>query len=156
MHELFGVVLNTRPDINLVYRLDAEGIMLYHYPVGPGSTLGTDFSFRDYYQAALISTQPLVSKGRISPTTEQAVATAVMPIWSVEGQFLGLVGTNIKLESLSSTLSEIVSEHQTEEGLQIAILDSSAQIIAYPDSKLLLRPAHDLLPDIYERVLAGE
>ena len=104
----------------------------------------------------LLSTQPLVSKGRISPTTEQAVATAVMPIWSADGQFLGLVGTNIKLESLSSTLSEIVSEHQTEEGLQIAILDSSAQIIAYPDSKLLLRPAHDLLPDIYERVLAGE
>jgi PAS domain S-box-containing protein len=156
MHELFSVVLNTRPDVNLVYRLDSDGIMLYHYPVGPGSTLGTDFSFRDYYQKALNSTQPLVSKGRISPTTEQAVATAVMPIWSIDGQFLGLVGTNIKLESLSSTLSEIVSEHQTEEGLQIAILDSSAQIIAYPDSKLLLHPANELLPGIYERVLAGE
>ncbi len=156
MDELFGVVLNTRPDVNLVYRLDSEGIMLYHYPVGPGSTLGTDFSFRDYYQSALTSTQPLVSKGRISPTTEQAVATAVMPIWSADGHFLGLVGTNIKLESLSNTLSEIVSEHQAEEGLQLAILDSSAQIIAYPDPDLLLHPASDLIPDIYERVLAGE
>ena len=156
MHKLFGVVLNTRPDINLVYRLDADGIMLYHYPIGPGSTLGVDFSFRDYYQKALNSNQALVSRGRISPTTEQAVATAVMPIWSPDGQFLGLVGTNIKLESLSNTLSEIVSEHQTEEGLQIAILDSSAQIIAYPNPKLLLYPANDLLPDIYKRVLAGE
>lgn len=156
MEELFAVILNTRPDVNLVYRLDARGIMLYHYPVGPGSTVGTDFSFRDYYQSALGSNRPLVSKGRISPTTEQAVATAVMPMRSAEGTFLGLVGTNIRLESLSDTLSAILSEHQAEEGLQLAILDSSAQIIAYPDPGLLLRPAGDLIPGIYQRVLAGE
>ena len=156
MDALFSVFLNTRPDVNLVYRLDENGIMLYHYPVGPGSTLGTDFSFRDYFQSALKSEKPLVSKGRISPTTEQAVATAVMPIWSEDGRFLGLVGTNIKLESLSNTLSEIVSEHQAAEGLQLAILDSSAQIIAYPDPELLLHPAGDLIPSIYKRVLAGQ
>ena len=155
MENLFSVVLNTRPDINLVYRLDANGIMLFHYPIGPGSTVGTDFSFRDYFQSALTSTTPLVSKGRISPTTEQAVATAVMPIRSADGSFLGLVGTNIRLESLSKTLSAIVSEHQTAEGLQLAILDSSAQIIAYPDSESLLHPAGELLPNIYERVLNG-
>jgi PAS domain S-box-containing protein len=156
MEELFTVILDTRPDVNLVYRLDANGIMLYHYPVGPGSTVGTDFSFRDYYQSALETNKPLVSKGRISPTTEQAVATAVMPIWSADGRFLGLVGTNIRLESLSNTLSAIVSEHQAEEGLQLAILDSGAQIIAYPDPGLLLHPASDLIPEIYVRVLAGE
>lgn len=156
MQLLFDVVLNTRPDVNLVYRLDANGIMLYHSPAEPSSTVGVDFSFRDYFQSALNSSKPLVSKGRISPTTEQAVATAVMPIRSEDGQFLGLVGTNIRLESLSHTLSEIVSEHQTEEGLQLVILDSSAQIIAYPDPNLLLHPASDLLPQIYERVLTGE
>jgi PAS domain S-box-containing protein len=156
MDELFAIVLNARPNVNLVYRLDADGIMLYHYPVGPGSTVGVDFSFRDYYQGALKSNEPLVSKGRISPTTEQAVATAVMPMWSADGRFLGLVGTNITLESLSNTLSAIISEHQAEEGLQLAILDSSAQIIAYPDPALLLHPASDVIPDIYERVLVGE
>ena len=155
MRNLFSVVLNTRPDINLVYRLDPNGIMLYHYPEAPGSTVGTDFSFRDYFQSALQSTRPLVSRGRISPTTEQAVATAVMPLWSDDGRFLGLIGTNIKLVSLSNTLTEIVSEHQAAEGLQLVILDSSAQIIAYPDSELLLHPASDLIPDIYQQVLAG-
>jgi len=156
MEELFSVVLSTRPDINLVYRLDENGIMLFHYPTAPGSTVGTDFSFRDYYHNALGTNRPLISQGRISPTTEQAVATAVMPIHSEDGKFIGLVGMNIRLESLSNTLSEIVSEHQAEEGLQLAILDSSAQIIAYPDSKLLLHPASDLLPEIYRRVLAGD
>jgi len=57
---------------------------------------------------------------------------------------------------LSNTLTEIVSDHQTEEGLQVAILDSSAQIIAYPDSELLLHPASNLLPEIYEHALVGE
>ena len=123
MENSFSLLLNTHPDVNLVYRLDADGIMLYHYPVGPSSTVGTDFSFRDYYQQALKTTQPLVSKGRISPTTEQAVATAVMPIWSSDGRFLGLIGTNIRLESLSNTLSAIVSEHQAEGGLQLVMLD---------------------------------
>lgn len=30
MRKLFGVVFDTSPDVNLVYRLDENGIMLYH------------------------------------------------------------------------------------------------------------------------------
>ena len=156
MEDLFGVVYYTRPDVNLVYRLDADGIMLYHYPPGPSTTVGVDFSFRDYFQRAQKTEFPIVSKGRISPTTNQAVATAVMPIWSTGGEFLGLVGTNITLESLSATLVEIVSEHQTEKGFQIFILDASGQIIASPDPELLLHPASDVLPDIYSHLPEDE
>lgn len=149
MEPLFQVILRTRPDVNLVYRLDAKGTMLFHYPRGPGSTIGEDFSFRDYFQRALHTTKPLVSQGRISPTTNQAVATAVMPLWSSDGEFLGLVGANIKLESLSQTLVAILSEHQSEQGFQVVILDSAGQIIAYPDASLLLHKYGDLLPTEY-------
>lgn len=149
MENLFKITLDTRPDANLVYRLDQDGIMVYHYPSGPSSTVGDDFSFRDYFQRALHTHEPLISEGRISPTTNQAVATAVMPIWSKGGEFLGVVGINIKLENLSETLSAIISEHQSEEGLQIVILDSSFKVIAYPEPSLLLRPATDLLPEVY-------
>lgn len=146
MDPLFQAILSTHPNINLVYRLDANGIMLYHYPIGPGSTVGTDFSFRDYFVRALLSTEPLVSQGRISPTTNQAVATAVMPLRTEDGTFLGLVGANVKLESLSETLTAIFAEHPSEAGFQVVILDSAGQIIAYPDPSLLLHPASDLLP----------
>lgn len=157
MEPLFKAILSTHPDVNLVYRLDANGIMLYHYPVGPGSTVGTDFSFRDYYLRALSSNAPLISLGRISPTTEQAVATAVMPLRSENGTFLGVAGANIKLESLSQTLTAITAEHPSEAGFQIVILDSAGQIIAYPDSSLLLHPASDLLPaDLLKRTTARE
>jgi len=156
MEEVFSVIINTSPDINLIYRLDATGIMAYHYPTGPTSTVGDDFSFRDYFQKALLSDKPLVSEGRISPTTNQAVATAVMPIWSSGGKFLGLVGANIRLESLSHTLIAVISEHQTEEGLQVIILDSANQIIAYPDARFLLQPAHNTIPDSYLVNFTGE
>jgi hypothetical protein len=149
MEEIFSLVFNTSPNVNLVYRLNTNGIMLYHFPTGPTSTVGDDFSFRGYYQRALQTDQPLVSEGRISPTTNQAVATAVMPLWSPPGTFLGLVGVNIRLESLSETLTTVISKHQAEEGLQIIILDSADQVIAYPDSQFLLRPASDLIPESY-------
>ncbi len=156
MAELFDAILATHPNVNLVYRLGADGIMLYHYPEGPTSTVGTDFSFRDYFQRALVTRAPLVSQGRISPTTNQAVATAVQPLWSPAGEFLGLVGANIKLESLSETLSTIVSEHRSEAGFQVVILDSAGKIIAFPNSALLLHPAEDLLPKDYLSGFTGE
>jgi PAS domain S-box-containing protein len=149
MEEIFRVITNTSPGINLVYRLDERGVMAFHYPVGPTSTVGEDFSFRDYYKQALLTDQPLVSEGRISPTTDQAVATAVMPLRSPDGKFLGLVGANIRLESLSQTLTAVISQHQSEDGLQVVILDSADQIIAYPDPQLLLRPAREILPVSY-------
>jgi PAS domain S-box-containing protein len=156
MGRVFSVIMNTSPDINLVYRLDANGIMLYHYPIGPGSTVGDDFSFRDYFQHALHTDQPLVSQGRISPTTNQAVATAVMPMRSPDGSFLGLVGANIRLESLSETLTAVISQYQAGEGLQVIILDSADQVIAYPDSQLLLHPASDIIPESYLVSFTGE
>lgn len=156
MEEIFNLILATSPEVNLVYRLDENGIMLYHAPVGPGSTVGVDFSFRDYFQAALLTDQPLVSLGRISPTTNQAVATAVKPLWSDDGTFLGLIGANIRLESLSKTLTAVLSEHQTEEGLQVVILDAANQIIAHPDPQYLLRPAQDIIPESYLAGFNGE
>lgn len=41
--EVFRIALAARPDVNLVYRLNADGIMYYHYPAGPDSTVGDRF-----------------------------------------------------------------------------------------------------------------
>src|SRR4030067_2364856 len=49
MEILFSMLMSARPDVNLVYRLDLQGMMVFHVPVGPGSTVGQDFSFREYY-----------------------------------------------------------------------------------------------------------
>jgi signal transduction histidine kinase len=156
MQELFQFLLGVRPDINLIYRLSSDGHMLYHYPTGPGSTVGWDFSFRDYYKLALDTHQALMSKGRISPTTQQPVATAVMPLWADNGDFLGLVATNIKLQSLSHTLASIVAEHHSEDTFEIVIIDSAGQIIAHPSPPQLLSEEAKKPEHLTRAVLTGQ
>jgi hypothetical protein len=141
MEPLFHTLMSARNDVNLVYRLDRQGMMIYHYPVGPGSTVSVDFSFRDYFQNALHSQRPFVSEGRISPTTAQPVATAVMPLWDGENRFDGLVATNLKLEALSLALQGIVEEYGPSQRFQMVIIDASGQIVASPTPTLLLAGA---------------
>lgn len=155
MLRLFSTVMRVRSDINLVYRLDADGTMLFHYPLGPESTVGVDFSFRDYFQRALTGFSPLMSQGRISPTTAQPVATAVMPIRR-NGIFLGVVGTNLRLQTLSDSLRNIVRKFATDEALQVLIVDASGQIIAHSDPALLVMAGTQQTPQAVAAVLNGE
>ena len=155
MKNLFNTVMNVRPDIDLIYRLNAQGFMIFHYPFGPGSTLGSDFSFRDYFQRAALTTRSIVSKGRISPITNQPVATTVMPLWGIRGNFLGVIATNIKLESLSQTLAKIANEYSPEENFQVMSIDSTGQIIAHPIPDQLLKIMPESQSNVIEAVLLG-
>jgi PAS domain S-box-containing protein len=155
MRSLFGEFYTIRLDVNLVYRLDAEGTMVFHFPEGPSTTRGQDFSFRDYYKEALTTTDPIISLGRISPTTEQAVATAVIPLWE-NGEFLGLVGTNMRLSSFSETLSSIAKEYRPDQQFEVLILDAGGKVIAHPKAEKLLLDVNDLFSEISEEVHNGE
>lgn len=176
MQDIFRGIMLGRSDINLIYRLGPEGVMLYHYPHGPSSTVGVDFSFRRYFQRALQSSGPVFSAGRISPTTGKPVATAVMPLHDDARHFLGVVATNLALDKLSDTLAVIVGDQVQE--LIVSIVDSRGQVIAYPGlldteltptTLLTVRRGEDvglpntLLPDwgewqdgVVDAVLAGE
>lgn len=69
MAELFADVTRARSDVSLISRLGPGGVMLYHYPTSPGSMLGLKSDFRDYFQGALCTNRPVVSKGFVSPPT---------------------------------------------------------------------------------------
>lgn len=155
MNALFGNLAHGRSDINLIYRLDSDGIMRFHYPVEPGSTVGVDFSFREYFQDALRANQAVISKGRISPTTNQAVATTVMPIRKDPEGFLGVVATNIRLTTLSETLTSIAAEHRAEDDFVILIIDSAGQVIASPEPEGLLALYAEEAPEIVAAVQSG-
>ncbi|HEB65087.1 MAG TPA: GAF domain-containing protein [Chloroflexi bacterium] len=155
MEPLFQAVLTTRPDLNLIYRLASDGLMLYHYPPEPRTTVGINFSFRAYYQQARRTNVPFISEGRISPTTQQPVATAVMPIYDQEGIFTGLVATNIKLQSLSHALANIARHYPPEQDFQVMIIDSTGKIIAHNNPGRLLDDMNAILPDITHSMLEG-
>lgn len=145
LNVLFGTTMKARPDLVLVYLLGEDGTMIFHYPVGPGSTVGWNFAFRDYFQAALRTTHPVLSRGRISPTTQKPVVTAAAPVRDAQGRFLGVVGLNISLERLSEALRTIVAE-QARQGhtVGISIFDHDGQLVADANTEWLLHPAFAL------------
>ncbi len=155
LREVFSVVIASRSEVNLVYILDAKGIMVYHYPEGPINNVGNDFSFRQYYKDALNATKPLMSEGRNSPTTNQFVTTAVMPLRDKKGNFVGLIGSNVALSQLSSALKQIASDSASG-GLRVSILDELGQIIADPDPSLLLTSAREKIQFETGAALRGE
>ncbi|MGD8815138.1 MAG: ATP-binding protein, partial [Anaerolineales bacterium] len=155
MEELFGSIAMARSEINLIYRLRSDGLMLFHYPIGPGSTIGVDFSFREYFADALQVDHAVISKGRVSPTTNQAVITTVMPIRDKDHVFQGVVATNIRLTTLSETLGAIALEHKVADDFRVLISDATGQVIAAQDPSYLLTHLDETLPGLSEQALAG-
>ncbi len=132
MRTLFSALTFSRNEVALVYRLNSQGIMLYHYPEAQVlyRTVGIDFSFRDYFKKARETHLPFFSHGRISPTTGEGVITAVMPLWNSQNEFIGIVGINIRLSYLSSALQKIAQARQPDEHFVAFIVDDIGQIIA--------------------------
>ncbi|GEM_PF-1503100 len=153
MASAFTAGAAARQDINLFYRLSVDGIMLYHYPPGPGSTVGQDFSFRDYFQTAQSTGQHVFSKGRISPTTGRPVVTSVMPVID-QGEFDGVVAINLELQRLSETVRRIGLKLPNNEGIYIIIVDATGQVIAQSASDNLLENVAATLPGV-SQVLSG-
>jgi len=146
---LFVTAMAARPDINLFYFLDDKGTMVYHAPTGPGSTVGQDFSFRQYFKDARVTDGPVVSTGRISPTTGQPVTTVVHRVLNERGQFAGVVATNLALERLSETLAEVAAQDGSAGSDPIiSIIDAGGQVIAHPDPQQLLSDAYTGLPGL--------
>jgi len=139
MDALFKIIQQTNSDYNLVYRLDEDGTMIFHFPAGTRSTVGEDFSFRQYFQQAQISSGPLISVGRTSPTTGQPVVTIVMPLRDETGNFLGIVAINFDLQALSQTLSDVVLQQNAKPYLNITIVEPAGKILASLTPDLLLQ-----------------
>lgn len=153
MERIFAAGAAARQDINLFYRLSDSGIMLYHYPPAPGSTVGEDFSFRDYFQKARQTGEHVFSKGRISPTTLRPVVSSVMPI-QAGGRFAGVVAINLELQRLTEALRRIDPGPPTPTGEKIIIVDTTGQVIAHSENEILLDNVLDALPGVVE-VLNG-
>lgn len=78
-----------------------------------------------------------------------------MAVLSASGEFLGVVATDIRLQSLSDTLAAIAREYRPDERFQVMIVDSAGCVIAHPDSSFLLGETRPILPQVIQSVLAG-
>lgn len=148
MAALFQTLEQTNADYNLIYRLDQDGVMVFHYPAGVRSTVGENFAFRQYFQQAQTSQTSFVSVGRTSPTTEKPVVTVVMPLRDDGGQSLGIVAINLELQALSQTLSNVVLQQKAKPHLNITLIDPQGNILASLEPALLLKNFGTVFPNL--------
>ncbi len=140
-----------QPDIDLFYILDPQGKMVFSVPRSP-TTMGADFSFRKYFQDAIRSDRPVVSDGRISPTTEHPVATVAYRMVNERGELQGVMATNLSLTELGKAVAAIEDVRRgSTRGVRVSIVDAAGQLLAHYDNSLLLTQATEAIPglDLY-------
>jgi PAS domain S-box-containing protein len=114
------------------------------------------FPSRYYMQRTELS-RPTISNGWRSSTTNEPVVTSVIPLWDDLGNTFGVVISNIKLEALSLTLSNLIGKYRagSSEGFQAMIVDSSRKIVAHPNNSMVLRSASVIPSSVVTDVLRG-
>ncbi|HEX6507282.1 MAG TPA: ATP-binding protein [Chloroflexota bacterium] len=154
MSDAFRSFRAARPDVDLVYWLDRNGILQLSVPSNV-RTLGESFAAQPVFTAALRSTRPVLQDGVIDFTTYNAVVMLDVPVRDSTGRVLGVVGTNLLLDDLREPLASVIaSQAKQHQHLLISIVDAQGQLIATVERERILQPVLDELPGAAD-ALAG-
>lgn len=142
MHKGNGQLVN-------VYFGDAVGNMLV-YPVADLPE-GFDARQRDWYKDAQKNGNITYSDVYIDTASKQPVVTISYPVQDGQGQFQGVLGVDVSLQ----TLSELVNKQKIGQTGYVFVTDRQGKVIAHPDQKLV-RESYDLAKEEYvKKALAG-
>jgi PAS domain S-box-containing protein len=154
MASAFHAFKAARPDVDLVYWLDAHGTLQVSDPTDL-RTLGEDFSGQQVFQRARLASGPIVADGIVDLTTFNAVVTFAVPLRDGAGHLDGVLATNLLLDDLSAPLRTVIAaQAQQHQHLLISIVDAQGRLIATPESERILQPVLDEMPGAAE-ALAG-
>ncbi len=132
LHQLAAIFANSahaHPEISLYYICDAAGNMRINYPFVE-STIGENFSFRDYFQGALKSDKPFISSGRVSTTTRTYVVSVASRIINEQGKIVGVMVINLSLDKFSAHLQAVHQRLSPSSEVSIWVVDYKGQSIA--------------------------
>lgn len=154
MSSAFQSVRAARPDVDRVYWLDANGTLQLSVPSN-ARTLGESFSQNPIFLHTIRSNHPVLQDGVIDFTTFNAVVSLAISVRSARGSFLGVLGTDIRLDDLSEPLSSVVaSQAKQNQHVLISVVDTHGQLIATVERERILQPVVDELPGASD-ALAG-
>ncbi|MGB4589262.1 MAG: methyl-accepting chemotaxis protein [Clostridiaceae bacterium] len=117
-------VITPRPYFDLLYITDANGLQT-------AKTSGElkDSSGRWWFTQILETKEPFVSKSYYSVNQNLPVTTIALPMYDTEKKFIGVMGTDIKLDSIQKVVEEF------SEGSHYAfVVDGEGVIIAHPEA----------------------
>ncbi len=126
---IFANSAYAHPSISLYYVCDPSGNMLINYPFHQ-STIGENFSFRDYFQGALKSDMPFISSGRVSTTTRTYVVSVAARITNKRGKTVGVMVINLSLDKFTSHLHTVHQRLSPSSEVGIWVVDYKGQPVA--------------------------
>src|SRR5216683_1365952 len=126
---VFANASHAHPDISLYFVCDPSGNMIINYPFSP-STIGQNFSSRDYFQGALKSDWPFISSGSISAITDTYVVSVAAHITNDKGRIIGVMVINLSLDKLTSRLNTVHQRLSPRSEVGLWVIDHMGQTIA--------------------------
>ena len=133
LSSIFSNASHAHPNISLYYVCDPAGNMLINYPFTQ-STIGENFSFRDYFQGALKSNVPFISSGRVSTTTRTYVVSVATRITNDKGHTVGVMVINLSLDKFTSYLHIVHQRLSPSSEVGIWVIDYKGQAVATTDA----------------------
>ncbi len=150
----FATARLSHPDISLYFVCDPSGHMLLSYPSMP-VTIRQPGSFCEYPLEALHSDTPLISAGRVSPTTQTNVVSIVTRMINAQGHMLGMLGMNVSLAQYTAHLLEVQRQLSANGEVRIWIVDDEGQPLADTEHVPLQNDLRKSLPGL-NNALRGE
>lgn len=128
---IFATARLSYADISLYFVCDASGHLLLSYPANQ-APIKKDGGSCEYVSPlnALRSDTPLLSPGRVSPTTQVPVISLIMPVINARGQIIGSMGINVSLAQFTSHLVAVQRQLTTNGEVHIWIVDEEGKPLA--------------------------
>lgn len=154
MSDAFHSFHAARTDVDLVYWLDAQGILQFSVPSNL-RTLGESFAGQPIFTAALRSKRPVLQDGVIDYTTYKAVVKLAVPVRDSRGRLLGVLGTDLLLSDLTEPIVGVEkSQAKQHQHVVISIVDARGWLIGTVQAESILQSVLNVLPGAAD-ALAG-
>jgi signal transduction histidine kinase/HAMP domain-containing protein len=149
---LFTSANRSHPGIGLYFVCDQSGRLLLSYPIDGGRGSPCEYTPP---VGALQSGTPVISPGRVSPTTQADVVSIATQISDARGRPIGLVGINLPLVQLTAHLQEVQEKLTANGEVHIWIVDERGRLLASTGNTPFQADLRATLPGLVQ-ALQGE
>ena len=134
-----------KPAVNALFdslfAANADGVMLTRIEKENANAGLVNIADREYFQRALKTDQPVVSKAIIGKVNKLPIVVIAIPVLAADGKVTGVIAGSLQLKS-SSLFSNLSGTGQADESRTL-VMDRSGTLLAHPDPTRVLGKAAD-------------